>query len=132
MSLKRKHSPSLLDQMLLELKEPVALPEAKEINDFNGNPEACPQLSEEFVRALLKISFNQGAQRQLLKLSMLARGLEAYMNGVPAPDGNIVILSFALLSNVPNQILLLMFKKKKKVFNDVASSCWTSGAFFFM
>jgi hypothetical protein len=92
--------------MLLELKEPVPLPEAKDVKDFNRDPEAYPELSEGFVTALLEMSYNKGCVLKLLKLSMLARAVKAYMNEGTAPDGNIVIISFDSFTQMPNNILL--------------------------
>jgi len=52
------------------------------------------------------MSFNQGAARRLLEITMLAHGLEAYMDEGTAPDGNIVILSIDSLTYAPKDILL--------------------------
>ncbi len=105
MSLKRSYSPSVQDQMLFALKEPVPLPEAKDVNDFNRDPSAYPDLTDDFVKDLLNMSYNQGSARQLLKISMLAHGLQAYIREGTAPDGNIVILPFDLLTRAPGDVL---------------------------
>jgi len=99
--------------MLLEMKEPVPLPEAKDVNDFNRDPEAYPELSEAFVTALLGMSYNKGCVLKLLKLSMLARAVKAYMNEDTARDGNIVIIFFDLFKQIPNYILLFDVENNK-------------------
>jgi hypothetical protein len=113
MSRKRSFSPSVQDEILLTLKEPVPLPEAKDLSDFNRDPEAYPELSEAFVTALLEMSNNKGCVLKLLKLSMLARAVKAYINEGTAPDGNIVIISFKSFTEIPNYILLFDFENNK-------------------
>jgi len=110
---KRSYSPSVQDRMLLQLKEPVPLPEAKDVNDFIWDPQLYPELSEEFVRDLLEISSNQACERNLLKITMLARALKAHAEHGAATDGNIVIISFDLFIQSSNEIFFCDVEKNK-------------------
>ena len=130
MSRKRSYSPSVQDENLLPLKEPVPLPEAKDVQDFNRDPEAYPELSEAFVTALLKMCYNEGCALQFLKLSMLARASKAYMTTDTAPDGNIVIVSFDSLTQIPNVSYFLMLKKMNRPSMALCTTCSRSGTFF--
>ena len=110
---KRSYSPSVQDRMLLQHKEPVPLPEAKDVNDFIRDPELYPALSEEFVRDLLEISLNQACERNLLKITMLARALKAHAEHDTAADGNIVITSFDVFIQSSDNTFLFDVEKHK-------------------